>query len=171
MNTLNSVLSVYEAMPSIPLISTLAPLRKWGIEAAYQQVIYSDENTNCQTVGPVSSPLNMVARFAHGDSEAVKTHYKVMDDFMWMSESGLMSMGTNGSQTWDIGFIAQALVETGLADEAANRESVEKALEWMDKAQIRDDAKWHEKSYRHRSKGAWAFSTPEQSFTVCFRLI
>jgi squalene cyclase len=30
---------------------------------------------------------------------------------------GMMMCGTNGSELWDVGFITQALVETGLAVE------------------------------------------------------
>ena len=39
-------------------------------------------------------------------------------------------------------------------------------LDWLDKAQIRENPKHYGQDYRHRSKGAWAFSTPEQSYTV-----
>jgi lanosterol synthase len=83
-----------------------------------------------------------------------------------MSDEGMMMTGTNGSQLWDIAFLSQAIVESGLAEEEGNRESCVKALEWLDKAQIREDPKWYKEAYRHRSKGAWPFSTPEQSYTV-----
>ncbi|KAJ9116367.1 hypothetical protein QFC22_004808 [Naganishia vaughanmartiniae] len=161
LDVLNSVLATYEhcAFP---------PLRRKGLEAAYKLVVYEDENTGYQTVGPVSKMLNMVCRFAEegAESEAFQQHLGKIDDFLWMSEEGLMMTGTNGSQLWDIAFISQALVETGLAEEEANQTSCLKALDWLDKAQIRDDPKWYNEAYRHRSKGAWPFSTPEQSYTV-----
>ena len=77
-----------------------------------------------------------------------------------------MACGTNGSQLWDIAFITQALVETGLGDDPDNRESMLKALDWLDKCQIRENPKHYESAYRHRTKGAWPFSTKEQGYTV-----
>ncbi|KAJ9100955.1 hypothetical protein QFC19_005351 [Naganishia cerealis] len=161
LDVLNSVLATYEAC-------AFPPLRRKGLEAAYKLVVYEDENTGYQTVGPVSKMLNMVCRFAAEgrDSAAFKQHIAKIDDFLWMSEEGLMMTGTNGSQLWDIAFISQAVVETGLGEEKVNRESCLRALDWLDKAQIRDNPKWYKEAYRHRSKGAWPFSTPEQSYTV-----
>ena len=84
-----------------------------------------------------------------------------------MSDEGLMMTGTNGSQLWDIAFAAQAAVETGLADdEARNGRACVAALEWLDRAQMREDPVWYGEAYRHRTKGAWPFSTPEQGYTV-----
>jgi lanosterol synthase len=102
---------------------------------------------------------------------------------MWLGAEGMMMCGTNGSQLWDVGFITQALVETGLANLEENKESLLKALEWLDEAQMRDDPKHHHTSYRHATKGAWGFrfvswttvsllllmrsiSTKEQGYTV-----
>jgi squalene cyclase len=50
---------------------------------------------------------------------------------------------TNGSQLWDLGFITQALVESGLAqtDDPSTRDSVVKALEWIDRCQILENPK------------------------------
>ena len=50
---------------------------------------------------------------------------------------------TNGTQLWDLAFITQALVESGLAktDEPSTRDSVIKALEWIDRCQILDNPK------------------------------
>jgi lanosterol synthase len=77
--------------------------------------------------------------------------------------------GTNGSQLWDLAFWAQALVETGLAEEEGNEEMIKGMMGWLDKAQIREDRPYMKEGYRHRTKGAWPFSTPEQSYTVgCF---
>jgi lanosterol synthase len=67
----------------------------------------------------------------------------------------MMVCGTNGSQLWDTGFIAQALVETGLAELEENRESLVRALEWLDQAQMRDDPKHCKSMYRQTTKGAW----------------
>jgi hypothetical protein len=50
---------------------------------------------------------------------------------------------TNGSQLWDLGFITQALVESGLAktEEPSTQDSVIRALQWIDRCQILENPK------------------------------
>lgn len=74
--------------------------------------------------------------------------------------------GTNGSQLWDAAFIAQALTESDLARAPEHHAAASKLLEWLDACQIRHDPKHFHEAYRHRSEGAWPFSTREQSYTV-----
>lgn len=83
-----------------------------------------------------------------------------------MSKHGMMMTGTNGSQLWDASFIAQALYESDLGSLPENRASTEKLLEWLDGCQIQANPKHFKEAYRHRSEGAWPFSTSEQSYTV-----
>ncbi|KAJ3576453.1 hypothetical protein NP233_g413 [Leucocoprinus birnbaumii] len=146
----------------------IPPLRSAAVKKAYDLIVYEDENTDYQTLGPVSKMFNLVAR-AHAEgpeSHAYKMHEIKRQDFMWLGEDGMRMCGTNGSQLWDLGFITQALVETGLAKLDENRDSLIKALEWLDEAQIRDNPKHYRTSYRHTTKGAWGFSTKEQGYTV-----
>ncbi|WVR06302.1 hypothetical protein IAU60_003332 [Kwoniella sp. DSM 27419] len=168
LDALHGILAYYEACPEIPCFSSALPLRKAANRRAYQMVTYEDENTGYQTLGPVSKAFNMVCRYAKEgpNSNAFKAHLSRVDDFLWLSKEGLMMTGTNGSQLWDLAFMAQGAVETGLADEEENKASVLGMLEWLDEAQIRDNPKWYKEGYRQRTKGAWAFSTKEQSYTV-----
>ncbi|KAF8998542.1 terpenoid cyclases/protein prenyltransferase alpha-alpha toroid [Cyathus striatus] len=159
---INVVLAGYEQC-------TIPPLRAAGIKRAYQLIVYDDENTGYQTLAPVSKMFALVARYhAEGpDAECYRLHMKRRADFMWMGAEGMMVCGTNGSQLWDTGFIAQALVETGLAEQEKEfRGGLTKALEWLDQAQIRENPRHFECAYRHASKGAWGFSTTEQGYTV-----
>ena len=64
-----------------------------------------------------------------------------------------MMTGTNGSQLWDLALIPQVIIESGLAAEEQNHQSCVKALEWLDRAQIKDNA-------THLGGGG---STPEKS--------
>jgi lanosterol synthase len=151
-DTINVVLTNYEHC-------TIPPLRRASVQRAYELIVLEDENTDYQTLGPVSKMFNLVAR-AHAegpDSEAYKMHKIKRQDFMWIGKDGMMMCGTNGSQLWDTGFIAQALVETGLAEQEENKESLIRALEWLDQAQMREDPVHHHTSYRHATKGAWGF--------------
>jgi lanosterol synthase len=131
-------------------------------------VVNEDENTEYQTLAPVSKMMNLVCRtHAEGhESYAYKQHEIKRYDFMWIGKEGMMMSGTNGSQLWDVGFITQALVETGLANEPENRESLLKALEFLEQSQMLENPKHYESSYRQATKGAWSFSTKEQGYTV-----
>ena len=161
LNFLYEILGAYE-------MCTIPPLRRAALNKCYRLIVQEDENTGYQTLGPVSKMMNLIVR-AHVDgpeSDAYKKHREARDDFLWLAKEGMMMTGTNGSQLWDIGFITQALVETGLAEEEENRESLVKALEWLEMCQIKDHPTYHESSYRHGTKGAWPFSTRTQGYTV-----
>jgi lanosterol synthase len=168
MDALNVIVKMYEAVPSIPFVSSCLPVREYALKTVYTWIKREDENTGYQTIGPVSKAMNMVARFHREgrDSEAFKRHLSRVDDFLWLGKDGMMMMGTNGSQLWDTAFMAQAAIETGLADEEENHESVLQMLDWLDKCQIQENPKYYVDGYRHRTKGAWPFSTPEQNYTV-----
>jgi lanosterol synthase len=158
---LNVLLGAYECC-------TVPPIRRKAIQRAYELCVFEDENTAYQGIAPVSKMMNLIVRM-HADgpgSEAYKMHDLRRLDFMWLGADGMMTTGTNGSQSWDLAFIAQALVETGLATLPENQESLAKALVWLDGGQIRENPKHFEACYRHRTKGAWGFSTKEQGYTV-----
>jgi len=146
----------------------IPPLRNAGVEYAYKRIVCEDEDTGYQTILAVSKPLNLVARFhAEGsDSYAHRRHEDKRHDFMWIGREGMMMSNTNGSQLWDVAFITQSLVETGLANDDDNKPSVIKALQWLDRCQIRENPKHYEVMNRHRTKGAWPFSTKEQGYNI-----
>lgn len=162
LDVLNKCLSVYESCGGIP------PLTRAGTKRAYELLVMEDENTGYQCLGPVNKMLNYICRWLEegADSEAMKLHREKLKDFVWMSQEGMMMCGTNGSQLWDTSFIAQAMVDSGLVEEEANKTSCTRILEWLDDCQIRDNPKHYEEAYRFSTKGAWPFSTKEQSYTV-----
>jgi lanosterol synthase len=157
----NTILSGYESC-------CIPPVRRAALAYTYKLIVFEDENTEYQTLGPVSKMMNLICRaYVEGpESEAYKQHEIKRRDFMWLGKEGMMMCGTNGSQLWDTAFITQALVETGLAKEEDNKESLLKALEWLEQDQILDNPKHYESSHRHCTKGAWGFSTKEQGYTV-----
>ena len=88
---------------------------------------------------------------------AVKKHHGRNLEFMWMGSDGMRMCGTNGSQLWDIAFIAQALAETGLALEEENRESMMRALEWIERNQMTNNPK----HYTNRRRRVLGHSAPK----------
>ncbi|GAA5934711.1 hypothetical protein JCM3775_002035 [Rhodotorula graminis] len=152
------------------LYDRVAPswVRKKALDRAYRLVVMEDENTAFQTVGPVSKAMNMLCRWIQEgpESDAFQQHLLKIRDFMWMSKDGMMMTGTNGSQLWDASFIAQAVCESGLASLPENADSTRSLLEWLDACQIKTNPKHYREAFRHRTEGAWPFSTKEQGYTV-----
>lgn len=161
MDMLFSIVGAYEQC-------IIPPVRNAALKRIYDLIVKEDENTSYQDLGPVNKMMNVVARtVVEGrDSEAYAQHKLKRRDFLWIGPNGMSMSGTNGVQLWDLAFIIQALVESGLATEEENKESLLKALQWLDESQIQDNPKHFESAYRHRTKGAWPFSTKEQGYTV-----
>lgn len=137
---------------------------QWTFDLIHRE----DENTHYSNLGPVNAPMNLLACYIHDGegSRSVERHRERMFDFLWMKNEGMLMNGTNGLQTWDTAFLIQAVVEAGLAEDAQWRPMLTKALEFLDDQQIREDCEQQKICYRQQRKGAWAFSTREQGYTV-----
>ncbi|KAI9878912.1 MAG: Lanosterol synthase (Oxidosqualene--lanosterol cyclase) [Pleopsidium flavum] len=146
----------------------LNSLAKRAEDWAFDLIRREDENTDYANLGPVNGPMNLLACYIHDgeDSYSVRRHRERMHDFLWMKNEGMLMNGTNGVQTWDTSFLVQAVVEAGLAQDPKWKPMLLKALEFLDDQQIRDDVPDQALCYRQRRKGAWAFSTREQGYTV-----
>ena len=83
-----------------------------------------------------------------------------------MKNEGMLCNGTNGVQTWDTSFLIQAVHEAGLAEGPKWKPMLMKALEFLEDQQIRENCKEQDICYRQQRKGAWAFSTKTQGYTV-----
>ncbi|MCJ1303187.1 Lanosterol synthase (Oxidosqualene--lanosterol cyclase), partial [Hypocenomyce scalaris] len=143
-------------------------LRKRAEKWAFDLIEREDENTDFANLGPVNGPMNTLACYIHDgpDSYSVKRHRERLHDFLWMKDEGMLMNGTNGVQTWDTSFVVQAVIEAGLAEDPKWRSMLTKALEFLDDQQIRENVREQDICYRQRRKGAWAFSTREQGYTV-----
>ncbi len=143
-------------------------LVKQAEDWTFDLISREDENTDFANLGPVNAPMNLLACYIHdgADSYGVKRHREAMYDFLWMKNEGMLMNGTNGVQTWDTSFLIQAVVEAGMANDPKWRSMLIKALEFLDDQQIREDCREQEVCYRQRRKGAWAFSTRQQGYTV-----
>ena len=158
---LNTIFAQYEKC-------SLPPLRRAALKRIYELVVTEDDNTDYRDANPINNVMNLVVRWCVDGPESIafKKHQRRRADFMWLGKEGMMMTATNGTQLWDLAFVSQAIVESGLAAEEPNRPSCVRALEWLDQAQIKGNTMHYGKDYRHESKGAWPFSTPGQSYTV-----
>ncbi|KAJ6992758.1 hypothetical protein NC653_015993, partial [Populus alba x Populus x berolinensis] len=112
------------------------------------------------------SVLNMLCCWVEDpNSEAYKCHLARIKDYLWVAEDGMKMQGYNGSQFWDVSFTVQAILATNFADEFAPM--LKKAHNFIKNTQVRTNSSddfndW----YRHISKGAWPFSTPDNGWPV-----
>jgi len=143
-------------------------LKKWAEDWTFNLIQREDENTDFADLAPVSAPMNMVACYIREgpDSYSVKRHRERLPEYLWMKNEGMLVNGTNGVQTWDTSWLVQAAVEAGLAEDPKWRSMLTKALEFLDDQQIREDCREQDVCYRQQRKGAWAFSTKLQGYTV-----
>ncbi|HEY0262204.1 MAG TPA: hypothetical protein VGB95_04200, partial [Chitinophagales bacterium] len=72
--------------------------------------------------------------------------------------------GYNGSQLWDTTFAVQAFCESPAI--AAFSDTIKKAYNYIDYAQIKENGRDYDTYFRHRSAGGWSFSTRDHSYPV-----
>ncbi|KAJ3175039.1 Lanosterol synthase (Oxidosqualene--lanosterol cyclase) [Irineochytrium annulatum] len=159
---LNGILGIYENIPN-------SWIRNMALDEALRQIRYEDENTKFLDIGPVNKVMNMIVMWVVDgpDSDSFRSHCARNQDFMWKGREGMMMNGTNGSQVWDASFTLQAMVESGLAFEPEFKESLLRAYDFLDVSQIKGNTKIdYKRCYRQTSKGAWPFSTRDQSYTL-----
>ncbi|KAG5511195.1 hypothetical protein JKF63_07137 [Porcisia hertigi] len=151
--------SLYERHP-IPF------LRRYALEMHWRHMAYDDENTNFICLGPVNKSLNMLVTWVREGEHSVRfqEHCKRVPDYLFLTRSGMSMSGYNGSQLWDTCFSVQAIC-------ACRREmmyptEMELAHHYVDVAQVQEDPIAAADFYRHRTKGAWNFSTRMQGWQV-----
>lgn len=150
-----------------PYLRTKA-IAKRGEDWTWWLIQQEDENTDFSNLGPVNAPINLLCCYIKDGegSYSVKRHRERLYDFLWMKNEGMLMNGTNGVQTWDTAFLVQAVVDAGFATDPKWKDMLLGALRFLEDQQIRADCPEQAKCYRQRRKGAWAFSTKDQGYTV-----
>jgi len=140
-------------------------IRQAALNEVIKLIKHEDVNTDWICIGPVNKALNMVACWFHDpDSEHFKNHIPRLLDYLWLAEDGMKMQGYNGSQLWDTAFAAQAIVQSGMAEEF--KTFLKRAHHYFDIAQVREDTPGGMRYYRHISKGAWPFSTRDHGWPI-----
>lgn len=127
-----------------------------------------DKNTDFANLGPVNAVMNMLVCYIQEgpDAYSVQRHRDRLADFLWVKDEGLLMNGTNGVQSWDTAFLIQSVMDAGLAEDQRWRPMLNKALEFLDNQQIRENVDDQALCYRQQRKGAWAFSNKDQGYAV-----
>ncbi|RMZ81528.1 hypothetical protein DV737_g2446, partial [Chaetothyriales sp. CBS 132003] len=151
----------------IPLLRT-ASLAKRAEDWTWRLIQYEDANTDWAALAPVNAPMNTIACFIQEGPESFsfQRHLYRLHDYLWIDKDGMLANGTNGVQIWDLTFAIQAVFEAGLAQSPKWKPMLEKALDYLESQQIRDEVVDREICYRQPRKGAWPFSTKVQGYTV-----
>ncbi|UNI18563.1 Lanosterol synthase [Purpureocillium takamizusanense] len=133
-----------------------------------EQVDMEDANTDYANLAPVNAPMNTLVCYVRDGSDApsFKRHIERLPEFLWVKDEGMLCNGTNGVQCWDTAFLIQAVFEAGLQDDKNWRPMLERALNYLERQQIRDNCKDQEKCYRQPRKGGWPFSNRDQGYGV-----
>ncbi|KAL9320906.1 hypothetical protein ACSQ67_012745 [Phaseolus vulgaris] len=98
------------------------------------------------------------------NGETIKKHLARIPDYLWLSEDGI-TVRASGSQTWDAGFIVQALLATNLIEEYGS--TLTKAHDFIKKSQVQNNPSGDfKRMYRHNSKGSWPFTHQDHGLQV-----
>ncbi|KAI8711754.1 Terpene cyclase/mutase family member [Fusarium sp. LHS14.1] len=138
-------------------------------EACVSQLIdMQDTNTDYGGIAATDAPMNtVIAYLRYGrDSVPFQRHLDRLQEFLWMTSSGMQTNATNRSQCWDTAFLIQAACHCGFQKEERWRPMLFKAYQFLDRQQIRENCVDQEKCYRQPRKGAWAFSNKDQGFAI-----
>lgn len=156
---MNSALRVWE---SYFRPSWLHQQANKAVQALIQR---EDENTSYNDLAPVNKAFHMVVvYFTEGEgSIRLARHREKLVTYLWQSGDGMTSGGTNGAQLWDTAFTILATVDAGLLREPQFRDTMMKALTFLDISQLREDLV---DPYRQKRCGGWPFSTRDNGYIV-----
>ncbi|KAF2852055.1 terpene synthase [Plenodomus tracheiphilus IPT5] len=144
----------------------------WMIKRAEEHTWWlirtEDENTDFANLGPVNATMNTLVSYIKlgPDSHNFREHLKTLPEFLWIKDEGMLMNGTNGVQTWDTAFLIQAMNSCDWCEDEKWRPMLNKAHEFLEDQQILSECKDQHACYRQQRKGAWAFSTRKQGYTV-----
>jgi lanosterol synthase len=144
-------------------------LVKRAEDHAWWLIETEDKNTDFANLGPVNGPMNTLCAYIKGgpDFHNFREHVKTLPEFLWVNEEGMLMNGTNGVQTWDTEFLILAVYSCdGFADNKRWKPMLTKALGFLEDQQILEETRDQHLCYRQQRKGAWAFSTRKQGYTV-----
>lgn len=142
-------------------------LRKRALKETMELIGAEDRFTNYIDIGPVNKAINFICQwFEDPESEEVAQHRDRLKDYLWLAEDGMKMQGYNGSQLWDTSFSAQALLTLDRKIIEPFADTLSLAHHYIEITQVLEDVPDRERFYRHRSYGAWPFSTRAHGWPI-----
>lgn len=142
-------------------------IRQQALTETMALIDAEDRFTNFIDIGPVNKTINFLCQwFEDPNSEAVANHRERLKDYLWLAEDGMKMQGYNGSQLWDTAFSSQAILTVDRDIAETFVKTLSHAHGYIEMSQVLEDAPERERYYRHRSYGAWPFSTRAHGWPI-----
>ncbi|CAL4983941.1 unnamed protein product [Urochloa decumbens] len=140
-------------------------LRGTALEELMNHIHYEDETTKYIGACPVNKALNMICCWVENpNSDAFRKHIPRIYNYLWLAEDGMKAKAYDGVQCWEAALIVRAYCSTELVNEFGP--TLHKVHEFLKSSQIQEDHLYYKTYYRHRSKGSWTVSTPDNGWSV-----
>lgn len=158
LNVANKILSKWEQCRPTWLLNSLKAF-------TFDLVKKELQNTENLSIAPVNAAFNTIVVFnEQGRSELFEQCMSRLKECLFHGSQGLMVMGTNGGQVWDVAFAVQYLFMAGLAELEEYHPMIERGFKFLVRSQFTEECV--SGSFRDKRVGGFPFSTKEQGYTV-----
>ena len=141
-------------------------LREKALQHCLDRILYEQRSTRYQGISPVNGLLNTLALFVHDRHHPdLEASLEGVEAWRWEDEAeGIRYVGAR-SNTWDTGFVLQALslVENPKQDLVA---AVARAQDFLAKAQMLEELPNFNSYWRDPGVGGWCFSDGQHRWPV-----
>ncbi len=140
--------------------------REKALSVCLDRILFEQKTTCYQGISPVNGLLNTLAIFvADSKHPELEPSIQGVEAWRWEDENeGLRYVGAR-SNTWDTGFVLQAVSNIRSPDESTV-DAMGKAIAFLSRAQLCDEAPGYENYWRDPATGGWCFSDGEHRWPV-----
>ena len=141
-------------------------LREKALIACFDRILYEQKSTRYQGISPVNGLLNTLAIFIHNPNHPeLEPSLAGVEAWRWQDEAeGLRYVGAR-SNTWDTGFVLQALAEVKEPDNDLHK-AIQNAQSFLEKAQMVEELPDFKRYWRDPAVGGWCFSDGQHRWPV-----
>ena len=141
-------------------------LREKALDVCIERIEYEQTTTRHQGISPVNGLLNTLALYIENPSHPeLEASLAGVEAWRWEDEKeGLRYVGAR-SNTWDTGFVLQAISEVSRPE---NRmvAAMTKAVQFLERAQMTQETRDYAHYWRDPALGGWCFSDGEHRWPV-----
>jgi len=141
-------------------------LREKALRVCLDRIEFEQKTTRHQGISPVNGLLNTLALFiANPLHPELEASLAGVEAWRWEDENeGLRYVGAR-SNTWDTGFVLQAIAEIS-KPEPPTIEAMKEAVQFLDRAQLKEEIPDYGRYWRDPALGGWCFSDGEHRWPV-----
>lgn len=141
-------------------------LRAKALRVCMDRIEFEQKTTRYQGISPVNGLLNTLALFVQDPTHPeLEASLKGIEAWRWEDEKeGLRYVGAR-SNTWDTGFVLQAISEIS-SPQPQTIAAMSRAVRFLDRAQMTEETPDHERYWRDPALGGWCFSDGEHRWPV-----